>query len=265
MVLTIPRPQLNQEDAIGNQLAGEQPIALTCEPVTFPDGTLLDEKNALAFGFLLYRKLGSVTEVWDEPLRQWITVATQLPEYQTLFRQNNQWQTLLIAIGQEDQDKKAKFAYQTRYQYQVRCYFRGQDAEGLEHEGISPASPAYQILAPGERDRAGLKLRPESPQNAEEIRLFLKNEALTNEQGKVVIRQAGRSVVVELIGNQIELVAGGAKVTLQSDGDIILDPAPGREVNIPGSLWVASNMRVEGDLQVTGRINGVTFPVRAGR
>jgi hypothetical protein len=256
MELTVPAPQLSQQGATGNTFASEQPIALTCEPVTFPDGTVLNENTARVFGFLLYRENPSLgLEVWDEKGLQWVPVSgtesSSLPEYQTLFRQNEQWQTLLVAIGQTDQAGNAKFAEDSsQYQYFVRCFFEGKrdDRPEVEFKGSSPASSKYRIQAVGQQDRAGLKMNPPSPREAREVRLFLKDSALLAERGKVVIREIGGTVIVEVMGNQVELIAGGARVTLETDGDIILDPAPGRQV------------RVRGNLQVEGLINGLVIP-----
>ena len=245
MVLTIPQPQLSQEDATANQFAGEKPIALTCEPVTFPDGTLLMTENAVEFGFLLYRiLLGGRVDVWDEKNLTWLPASDPLPERQTLFRQSDRWQTILVAIGQKDRDGQAKFIERSSGypKYFARCFFRGKDAQGIEHVGESPRSLSVEIFGLGERDRAGLKMNPESPAKAREIRLFLKDSALIQEQGKVVIREdTGGGIVVELIAN-------GAKVTLERNGEITLTPASGRVV------------RVKGDLRVDGNINGAIFP-----
>ncbi len=245
MVLTVPQPQLSQEDATANQFAGEKPIALTCEPVTFPDGTRLVAENAVEFGFLLYRLLlGGKVEVWDEKELDWLPESGTLPEKQTLFRQNDRWQSILVAIGQKDRAERDKFIKRSSGfpKYFVRCFFRGKDAQGVEHIGESPRSLSVEIFGLGERDRAGLKMDSESPTEAREIRLFLKDRALIQEQGKVVIREdAGGGIVVELIAN-------GAKVTLERNGEITLTPASGRVV------------RVKGDLRVDGNINGAIFP-----
>ncbi len=245
MVLTVPQPQLSQEEATANQFAGEKPIILTCEPVTFPDGTLLVTENAVEFGFLLYRiLLGGRVEVWDEKKLDWLPESASLPERQTLFRQNDRWQSILIAIGQKDRAGKPKFIERSSGfpKYFVRCFFRGRDAQGMEHVGESPRSLSVEIFGLGERDRAGLKMAPESPPKAKEIRLFLKDSALIQEQGKVVIREdTGSGIVVELIAN-------GAKITLERNGEISLTPASGQVV------------RVKGDLRVEGTINGAGFP-----
>jgi hypothetical protein len=245
MILTIPQPQLSQEEATATQFAAEKPIALACEPVTFPDGTPLGTENAVEFGFLLYRiLLGGRVEVWDEKKLDWLPESDPLPERQTLFRQNDQWQSILIAIGQKDRAGQAKFMERSSGfpKYFVRCFFRGKDALGQEHVGESPRSLSIEIFGLGERDRAGLKMAPESPVAAREIRLFLKDSALIQERGKVVIREdAGGGIVVELTAN-------GAKVTLERNGEITLAPASGQVV------------RVRGDLRVEGNINGAGFP-----
>jgi hypothetical protein len=245
MALTVPQPLLSQEEATANQFAGEKPIILTCEPITFPDGTLLVTENAVEFGFLLYRiLLGGQVEVWDEKNLDWLPESAPLPERQTLFRQKDQWQSILVAMGQNDQAGQTKFIGRSSGfpKYFVRCFFRGKDAQGIEHVGESPRSQSIEIFGLGERDRAGLKMAPESPTKAQEICLFLKDQALIQERGKVIIREdAGGGIVVELTAN-------GAKVTLERNGEITLAPAAGQVV------------RVTGDLRVEGTINGAGFP-----
>ena len=79
------------------------------------------------------------------------------------------------------------------------------------------------------------------------------------------------------MGNTVQLSAGGARVTLEPDGDIILDPVFGREVHVQGNMRIEGNLKVEKDLDIQGdltiekdvdikgnltvkSINGVSFP-----
>jgi hypothetical protein len=236
MALTVPRPTLTSPGATGSQLAAEQPITLACGPVTFPDGAALSPENvAQTPGYLLFREGGGAAEVWNEQDKAWAP-EQPAPARQEMFPKDGQWQAILIGIGQKDRDGNEKLATNLvggLPRYFVRCFFRGRDAQQAEHDGVSPPSQPVAVFAPGTRDRAGLTMSPKSPATAQEIRLFLKDAALTGERGQVVIRQSGG-------GFQVELVAGAARVVLQPNGDITLRPGAGGVVRVEGNLAVSA-------------------------
>ena len=153
--------------------------------------------------------------------------------------------------GQKDGAGKDKFTNSpVTYIYQVRCFFRGMDGDGNEHIGESPFSPNYKILDVRELDRAGLKIEPFPPKKAEQVPLFLKDRGLIQEQGKVVIRESsGGSAAV------VELAASGAKVILEGNGDIRLEPASKNQVHIQGKMSVQEALEVDEDVFIKGNLN----------
>lgn len=234
MALIVPRPTLSQNGSASSVLASDKPIQLACGPVTFPDGTALTIASVTqsGFGFLLYRAVaGGAGEVWDESARAWLPESSA-PGYQLLFYKDDKWQSVLVAVGQKDRAGSDKFG--AGYAYSVRCFFRGKDAQGVEHAGESARSQAVQIVSSEEQNRAGLAIAPRSlPTAATELRLFLKDDGLV-ERGQIIIRRAGG-------GFQIELLASGARLALETSGDIVLTPAPGRDVRVTqGRLFVNS-------------------------
>ena len=242
MVLIVPQPQLSQDDAEGTQFGEEKPINLVCEPVKFPDGTVLTLENVIEFGSRLYRlQSGGVTEVWDEAEQRWIASSAPVPEPQPMFRKEDKWQSLIVGIGQKEKSTdNPKFGTQRSLipgvpgfpQYFFRCFFKGLDAQGVEHVGESPNSEAVEIYPFGDRNRAGLIIKPKSkpPSKAKEICLFLKDADL-KERGQVVIQERSGEIVVELAAN-------GATITIGQSGDIGLKSAPGRFVRVEGNFIV---------------------------
>jgi hypothetical protein len=241
MPLTVPAPALTQKDVNGHTFFAEKPIDLSCGPVTFPDSTPLTPANALQFGFTLFREgVAPIPEAWDESGKSWVP-GDSLPEPQSLFLQDGTWRSLLLAIGQKDshaQDKLHTNMATGLPKYFVRCFFRGKDASGVEQSGESPNSQSFQVLGVGEQNRAGLGITPPDPVIATEISLFLKDSTLTN-RGSITIRQDPGGLLIELSVN-------GAKVTLGTDGGIVLSPSPGQGIQIQGDLEVQGNVLVNG-------------------
>jgi len=239
MPLTVPAPTLAQKEVSGNTFFAEKPIDLSCGPVTFADSSPLTAANAVKFGFILFREgAAPIPEAWDENGKSWVAGN---PEPQSLFFQDGSWRSLLVAIGQKDSNGQDKL-YTNRAtglpKYFVRCFFQGRDASGLEQSGESPKSQSIEVLGVGEQNRAGLAISPSDPVKATEISLFLKDTSLSD-RGSIVIRQ-------DPGGFLIELSVSGAKVTLGTDGRIVLSPAAGRGVQIQGDLAVQGNVLVNG-------------------
>lgn len=241
MALTVPEPTLSSPGVIGTVLGAEKPIDLLCGPVTLPDGKALGPTTATHFGYLLFRETApGQVEVWDEKNQIWSSPATPVEEQQ-LFPEEPMWRSILVAVGQKDSagvDKFGTNALTGFPRYFARCAFRGRDALGVEHAGLSPRSAAVGVLAMGERDRAGLLATPMPLAEAKEIRLFLK-DGFGAERGAVTVRAAFGGFVVELI-------ASGAMLRLTAEGEILLAPATGRDVRIEGDLEVGGVIRVGG-------------------
>ena len=248
MSLVVSAPVLKQEENTGTKFVADKPFSLRCESVTFPDGSELTPEKAGQFGYITFRQLSSGdVEAWDEQQKSWIP-ETNLPAPGTLAYMDNVWQTVLVAIGQKDQAGQDKFATDksTGYpKYFARCYFNATDSTGAEQQGTSPNSQAVEIAAVGENNRAGLAINSEDPADATEVRVYLKDAALTAEKGVVAIREQGS-------GLEIALNNSTAVITLTNDGDILLTPALSRSVQINGDLTVNGNVNIQGTLSVNG-------------
>ncbi|MEJ2454137.1 MAG: polymer-forming cytoskeletal protein [Candidatus Thiodiazotropha sp.] len=247
MALSVPIPELKVEGITGYSFLAEKPIGLQCEAVTFPDGSVLEPAQAQQFGYRLFRRTGSTLEVWDSKQKEWMPQGSE-PEPEPLAYQEGLWQNLLVAMGQQDSSGQDQFATDRLSgapSYHVRCLFTATDAAGITHEGISPPSADFTVYAAGELDRAGLAMEPPEKTEAEEIRLYLKDAALTAEQGVIAIRQQGS-------GFEIDLAVGGARLTLGSSGDIVLSPAAGGRVELAGDLLIDGDLQVQQQLTVAG-------------
>lgn len=248
MVLIIPTPEVKVEGLSGNAFVAEKPMNLSCAAVTFADGTLLEPAQAQLFGFRLQRKQsdGSL-QLWSEADKAWVSESAA-PEPESLAYKDALWQTVLVAMGQQDQAGLDKFATDRLSgfpRYAIRCLFSATDGDGVRHEGSSPPSAEFTVSAAGELDRAGLTMQPEESAQAEEIRLFLKDTALAAEQGVIAIRQQGS-------GFEIELRVSGASVILGSSGDIALTAATGRSVALTGDVTIDGDLSVQDRLTVAG-------------
>lgn len=248
MALTVPIPEVKVEGISGHAFVAEKPMNLSCRAVTFPDGSAMAPEQARQFGFRLFRKLSSGSiEAWHGADKAWVAESAA-PDPEPLAFQDDRWQNVLVAMGQQDATGQDKFATDRLIgfpQYYIRCLFSGTDSAGVTHEGTSPPSSDFTVYAAGELDRAGLVMEPEESASAEEIRLYLKDAALLAEQGVIVIRQQGS-------GFEIELSVSGASLTLNNSGDIALAPASGRSLELDGDVTVNGDLTVQQQLTVQG-------------
>lgn len=247
MDLVVPIPTLSANGAPGPIFSEAAPIAITCDPVTWDDGTPIDPLQTKQFGYFLYRKqISGAGQIWDPAARTWLN-ATAQPAPETLFYQDGRWQGLLVAIGQKDAGGGPMLATDplTHYpRYYVRCQFGLEDAAGNERLGLSGPSAEFELLSMSATNRAGVAMEPEDPAAADRIYLFQKDTGLA-ERGRIEIRRQGASAVVSLT-----VVAGvsTATVTILDDGNIVLTPASGQMVFLDG------NVQINGDLAVTGQV-----------
>ncbi len=241
MALTVPKPEIKGKEVGSNCFMAEYPMDLNCGTVFFPDGSELGPEQARQFGFRLYRRLGSgVVEIWNVASGEWGPESPP-PDPEPLAFQESSWQSVLVAIGQKDKAGRDKFvATNSGFpKYYIRCIFSATDTVDRQHEGTSPASTEFTLSAPGAQNRAGLATQPKEITAAEEIRLYLKDTALTSEKGTIAIRRAGG-------GFEIELAVSGAHVLLTTEGNIQLKPASGQVVRMDGDVSITGTLRVNG-------------------
>jgi len=260
-LLKVATPEFISDGQAAVQFNAEQSIDVQCAQVSFADSSVFLPENASVFGFHLYRKLdAATTQIWDEEQKSW-QPETQVPEPTTLAYKDDIWQMVIVPVGLTDHADQSKFATDlaTRYpKYFVRCVFEGTDADGVTVKGFSSPSQEVEIYDAGATQRASLKMEPEDPITAEEIRLFLKDAALAAEQGTIAIRQQGA-------GFEIEVAVSGANVLLNSAGDIVLTPQAGRQAQVVGDLSVSGNFYISGNLDVVNDLNvGASLMVQNG-
>lgn len=259
MGLTVPAPVLKQKDQVSETFfISEKVINLACGPVTFQDGTPLALERAKEFVFFVHRQnQGGMTEIWDEDTLEWKPESTSVKPSSLSYDENTgAWKAILAALGQKDKTQNDKFSTDPMIPYPkyfVHCYFRGTDGNGSEQEGMSPDSQLVEVYALGALNRAGIAIKPDSIREAEEVRLFLKDDTLA-EKGIVVIRKVG-------IAFEIVLTTSNVSIVLTKEGDISLSPAMGRKTTIDrgltvnGDLTVVGNASVNGDLAVQGQLS----------
>ena len=243
MPLTVPIPTFQQGTSPAVTLAADKPITLSCAPVTFSDGTALSPLNATSSTYLLFREtLGSGSEVWDPHAKAWKSPSAGVTA-QPLFWMSQSWQSLLVAVGNNDSSGQPAFLTDptTGYPiYATQFFFSGTDPHGVEQTGQSLLSAPITILAPGSQNLAGVAINPNDPTKANDLLIFLKDSSLT-EQGHLRIFQDGS-------GFHVELFSGGARVVVSNNGAIALSPAAGQVVQINGSLAVTGTISSTGIL-----------------
>ena len=242
MPLDVAAPTLSQADAVDGAFSAAKPIDLLCPAPATPDGTPVLPPDSTRSVYRLFRRSGATDEVWDAEAKGWLP-ASERPKAEELFPKDGGWAGLIIAIGQPDSSGRERVVTDPASgdpSYFVRCEFAGRDASGQEHAGESPPSDAVKVLALGQDHRAGLRMEPEKPQEAQEIRVFLSDSPGGPERGRLAIRDAG--------GIECVLEAAGAQVAIRPDGEIVLEPAAGKRVRVAGPL------RVEGAITASGNV-----------
>jgi hypothetical protein len=243
MALLVPTPQLQQSGSSSPVLLAEKPIGLLCSPVAFADGTRLTALSAIKSTFLVYRQLfGGGQEVWDDQVRNWSPLSSTIKQQSLFWNDKDQtWRSILVAIGNKDSAGNDTFATNplTGFPlYTTKCFFSGRDSAKTQQDGQSPASAPVAILAAGQNNHAGLAMDPNDPSSATQIYLFLKDNLLM-ERGRIAISQ-------DSSGFHVHLTAGGASVVLSDTGEIVLNPASGRAVQVNGDISVSGNVLING-------------------
>lgn len=241
MTLTIPQPIVAQDGATGTELAAAKPITLTCSPVTFADGTVLDLQHASHPTYVLYRHpAGSTLQAWNPAGKSW-QAADPAPSGDTLFLKDGAWTGLLIAAGKNDAAGNPLFDPAVSASYSVACMFAGTDAAGVIDSGASPRSHSFTVIQPGADHRAGLAIVPQDPAQATEIQIFVKDSSLAT-RATVTLSGSGGEY-------SVTLAAGGARVELAENGAISLTPAS------PAAVRVSGRFEIDGSLSLNGVVS----------
>ena len=231
-VLTVPAPALQFDGGPGTAVL-EKPVTVLLGPVTAA-GAAVPPSELSGYGFAVVRRrtAGSATEVWDAQGKQWVpdapaTVATPIG---LSYRADDAspWQGMLVAGGTTDAAGAPAFAKASGGypQYTVRGSFT--PTGGAAAAG--PSSAPFTLVGAADKNLMVVGVgEDESPTDATQTRVVLKNTAL-QEIGALVIDRDSPGAVVTVRN------AAGASVVLRADGGIELHPAAGHEVLVGGDL-----------------------------
>ncbi|MFB9240317.1 hypothetical protein IV454_24060 [Massilia antarctica] len=239
--LTLPAVQVLTDPPAGPPSL-ERPLTLQLGPLSFPDGQPLRQDDTRKIGAFVYRAQGSAEQIWNEGERNWTKVPPDLATLATLtplplqFKAGDPapWQGLLVAAGQKDQGGAARFATAQNGApaYRLRAFVNAR-RDGIDYTGLGPPSADLHFVSLAESQRFAVRLDTGDAQNCQQVRLMLKNGALS-EAGYVEIRTTG--------GQEVEIAnctPGGAvkaRIVLLDNGDIRLEPASGRNIVLGGTL-----------------------------
>lgn len=224
----------------------EKPLEVRSAKVVFPDGAEFGQASGTA-GFFVYREQSAgAVEIWNEEAKQWQAdpggAPSALKPKPLIFKADDPsapWQSPVVAAGQKDKDGKDQFgkARPDFPRYHFRTFFSGESG-GTAYEGLSAPTAPIRFVSAMDAMRAGIKVgEDQTPEDATEITLFLKDAAL-RVLGSVFIRSEGGSARVEV--SNFQAGAQRAVVRLLPNGDIELQPAAGRNVVLAGPLLAGS-------------------------
>lgn len=231
--LIVPTPALSIETGVPGLAVWEKPITLSCTAVTFPDGTLFLPEHLGSAGFFMYRRQApaAAIEIWNDDAEEWnpdpgrnLGHLTLRPFY---FDEalSSPWQGIMVAAGQKD--NHGNFFVERNGgafpQYFFRAYFESGDRSETISGLSAPTTPIRFINFIG-AIRAGLTAgENEFPENANEIKLFLRNgsRALI---GYVKIKNVSDKGVIEIINfDQIGRQLASIEMLPDGDGDVVVN------------------------------------------
>lgn len=231
-VLTVPAPALQLDGGPGTAVL-EKPVSVSFGPVTV-SGAPVPPSALAGYGFAVVRRrtAGAATEVWDDKAKQWLpdAPATAATPIRLSYRagDDSPWQGMLVAGGTTDAAGTPAFAKASGGypQYTVRGSFTA--TGGTPAAG--PSSAPFTLVGAADKNLLVVAAgENESPTNATQIRVLLKNTAL-QEIGALVIDRDSPGAVVTIRN------AAGASVVLRADGGIEVHPAAGKELLVSGDL-----------------------------
>jgi hypothetical protein len=239
--LTVPAPTLKYPAAPGIA-ALESLLEINCGAVTFADGSPFVQSQQKSAGFLVYRQLATIIEIWDEAAQQWEPdprdnlLDLKLKAFAFKADRPDPWQGLIVPAGEKDAQKNPLFqatSITTNYAYFFRAVFVSNDKTG-GIAGWSTPSASVQFSSLIDTIRAGINIKPQEIQDATEIELFLKDPGL-KVIGSVKIISSGGTTEIE-IANRDNLNNVQASIRLLANGDIVLRPIGTGKVRIEGQL-----------------------------
>jgi hypothetical protein len=246
--LIVPIPTWKAGDPPSPLASLEKPVEVLGGPVTFANGQAFTAENLGKAGYFVFRQVlaGAVEEIWNESGKRWqafipgdlasLEPAAFAPQPGAPLT----WKATLVAAGQQDAQKHAKFAKAAPAfpRYTLRAYFASMvgpaaaaplGAEAAVVSGLSAPSLPLRFTSIQDAAQAGLRMpEGQTPETAEEVRYFLRVNGM--DAGWVLLQHSGAGALVE-VGN-----SAGARVRLLPTGDIVLQPAAGRRLFVEGAL-----------------------------
>ncbi len=240
--LSVPIPQLEYEVVSPGLAALEEPLVVRCAAVTFPDGSVFDQRNLGSAGLYLYRqRTPGVTEIWNRGEKVWQpdpgTALGDLEPEPFIFKPEEEvpWQGLLVAAGRKDKNGVDQFQKATPEfpRYLFRAYFAAA-RNGSSYEGLSAPSASVRFVSMMDTIRVGLKVpEDQSPQDADEVAFFLR-DASQQLLGTVKVKSEGGSARIEIANHQAGTER--AVIRLLPSGDVEIQPLPGGKLVVSAPL-----------------------------
>jgi hypothetical protein len=239
--LTVPPPVLVL-DPPGGPAALEKPVTVQLAGLAYPDATAVASDDVRIAGALVYRGTAGSEEVWDEAAKAWVAAPVDIGAVAALTAlplsppatPGDAWTGTLVAVGQTDSVGSPRFdkAVGGVPVYRLRAIATAVRT-GVTHRGLSDPSPDLWFVSVADQQRFAVEFDTGHAADAGSAQLVFKDASLAS-AGYLEIRAAG--------GHEIEIASTTgmgtplARITLTSDGDIHVVPAPGRRIVLDGPL-----------------------------
>lgn len=239
--LALPAPELRWKGGSADPPL-EQPVEITLPPLLLPDGQEAAGDAVVRVGVLIERDGGLL---WHEKAKAWQgapmdaeALIAREPPFEPLALEHipgdaKRWQGQLAAMGQQDGAGAPRFVpvADGGPAYRLRAFALVQRA-GVVHLGLGPPSADLRFGRSMGNERFGMQFDTEGPSDCTEARVRLRDAA---GQPAGFLRMALNPREVELAScNTSGQVL--ARMRLTAQGDIELQPAPGRRVLVLADL-----------------------------
>ncbi len=219
-------------------------------PVELQDGTTLVQSDIKAAYFLFIKydlgPSGVVEKIWSSSKKKW-DLSANVPEDDRdknvlLFTEGAAypWKGPFVLIGEKGKIISVS-PPEIFPKYAVQSHFTSRSINNKTYAGKSTQSVSIMMGAFPPQFKARLEIKPVDNINSESITV------LHDEVGFVKITKNLNEI---LISHDIT----GAKIKLDSFGNISIDPSSGRKVKIPGSIDINGNVNITGSLIVNGNL-----------